>query len=119
MSKTILAVDDSETIQNMVRDTLEAGGYKVILAENGALGLDAFRNHEVDAVVTDVNMPVMDGITLTREIRQLDEEIPILTLTTESEEDMKLQGADAGANGWVVKPFRPAQFLDLLKQLLD
>ncbi len=119
MSATILAVDDSETMQNMVRQTLETGGFRVILAKDGADGLEKFRANKIDAVVTDLNMPVMDGLTLTSEIRKLDADVPILTLTTESDEDVKVRGSSAGANGWVVKPFRPAQFLDIVRQLLD
>jgi len=119
MDMTILAVDDSETMQNMVRQTLELGGYKVIIAKNGREGLERFlENSGVAAVVTDINMPVMDGISLIAEIRKVNKEVPILTLTTESEDDMKKKGSQAGANGWVVKPFRPAQFLDIMKQLL-
>lgn len=118
MSVTILAVDDSETMQNMVRQTLETGGFSVLTAADGAQGLAIFQKHHVDAVVTDVNMPVMDGLTMTREIRKLNADVPILTLTTESEDDMKQRGHDVGANGWVVKPFRPGQFLQIVRQLL-
>lgn len=115
---TILAVDDSQTMQNMVRQTLETGGYRVVLAADGVEGLNQFRQHEVDAVITDINMPVMDGISLTREIRKLNPNVPILTLTTEFDETLKQKGAEAGANGWVVKPFRPGQFLDIVRQML-
>jgi len=115
---TILAVDDSETMQNMVKQTLEIGGYTVITARDGREGLEKFLSNHVAAVVTDINMPVMDGLSLIQEIRKHNTEVPILTLTTESEDKMKQRGSVAGANGWVVKPFRPAQFLDIMKQLL-
>ncbi len=115
---TILAVDDSETMQNMVRQVLEMGGYSVIIAVNGKDGLEKFKSNNVQAIVTDVNMPVMNGLALIEEVRRINREVPILTLTTESEEQMKKRGADAGANGWIVKPFRPAQFLDIVKQLV-
>ncbi len=118
MGATILAVDDSETMQNMVRQTLETGGFRVLLAGNGAEGLARFQEEAVDVVVTDINMPVMDGLTMTREIRRFNAEVPILTLTTESEEDLRQRGLDAGVNGWVVKPFRPGQFLQMVRQLL-
>ncbi|MBI3396541.1 MAG: response regulator [Spirochaetia bacterium] len=118
MSATILAVDDSETMQNMVRQVLELGGFRVILAVDGRDGLEKFKANEIHAVITDVNMPVMNGLTLISEIRRIDADIPIVTLTTESEEAMKKRGEDAGANGWIVKPFRPAQFLDVVRQLV-
>ena len=118
---TILAVDDSETMLSMIKQTLEMGGYKVVLARDGKDGVSQFdaNKSDLDLVITDINMPVMDGITLIKEIRQKDTEIPILTLTTESEDGMKQKGYEAGANGWIVKPFRPAQFLDIIKQVLE
>ncbi len=119
MSAVILAVDDSETMRNYVKQTLELGGYEVLLASDGLDGLEKYGTRPVQAVVTDINMPVMDGLTFIRELRKLDRTVPILTLTTESEDAMKRQGSQAGANGWVVKPFRPAQFLDIVRQLLE
>lgn len=120
MAATIIAVDDSETMLSMIKQTLEMGGYSVILARDGKEGLAKFNEskNQIQLVITDINMPVMDGITLIREIRKVDGDIPILTLTTESEDGMKQKGYDAGANGWIVKPFRPAQFLDIIKQVL-
>lgn len=117
MTGTILAVDDSPTMQSFVKQTLEMGGYHVIIACDGQDGLSKY-NSDVSAVITDINMPVMDGITFIQELRKRDANVPILTLTTESEDSMKQKGSDAGANGWVVKPFRPAQFLDIVRQLL-
>ena len=119
MTAHILAVDDSATMRDMVKDTLETGGYEVTLAEDGQDGLNKFQSGKFSLVIADVNMPVMDGITMIAEIRKLDEEIPIITLTTEAEESMKQKGRAAGADGWIVKPFRPAQFLDIIKQILD
>lgn len=118
--KTILAVDDSSAMRNMVRQALEYGGYQVIMAEDGRQALDRFeKTKEVDLIITDINMPVMDGITFISEIRKGNQDVPILTLTTESEDDVKKTGFEAGANGWIVKPFQPAQFLDIVKQLLN
>ncbi len=117
--ETILAVDDSETVLDLVQQTLESGGYRVVVALDGQEGLERFRENDVVAVITDINMPVMDGITLTREIRKIDPAVPILTLTTESSDSLKNAGALAGANGWVVKPFRPAQFLDIVRQVIS
>lgn len=120
MKTTILAIDDSETMRDMVQQTLEMGEYEVILANDGQEGLEKFKqNSEIGLIITDINMPVMDGITLIKEIRNLSKEIPILTLTTESEDNMKNEGARAGANGWIVKPMRPAQLLDIIEQILS
>jgi len=119
MSATILAVDDSKTMQDFVKQALELGGYQVVLAADGKEGLQRFQENKIDAVVTDINMPVMDGLTFIVELRKTNTDVPIVTLTTESEDAMKKKGADAGANGWIVKPFRPAQFLDIIKQLLS
>ncbi len=115
----ILAVDDSATMRSLVQQTLGLGGYDVILAFDGKDGIEKFGSDSVDLVITDINMPVMDGITFIREVRKRNQEVPILTLTTESEDGMKQKGAEAGANGWIIKPFRPAQFLDIIKQVLQ
>lgn len=118
MAVKVLAVDDSETMRNMVKQTLEIAGYEVILAEDGTDAVEKYKDDSFDLIITDINMPLMDGITFIKEIRKVDDAIPILTLTTESEEEMKQKGRDAGADGWIVKPFRPAQFLDIIKQIL-
>ena len=117
--KTVLAIDDSEAMLNMVKQTLEFGGYRVLTAENGSAGLEQFRNGNPELIVTDINMPVMDGLALIKAVRGVNTEVPILTLTTEFEETMKSSGFEAGANGWIVKPFVPAQFLDIVKQIMD
>src|SRR6185295_14892396 len=99
--KTILAVDDSGAMLNMVRQILEFGGFKVRLAGDGSQALAQLAvAPEVSLIVTDINMPVMDGITFIREVRKKDQEIPILTLTTESDNTVKKTGFDVGANGW-------------------
>lgn len=117
---TILAVDDSETMRQLVKMTLQAGNYQVVLASDGEEGLYKFINSTaaVDLVITDINMPKMDGIGLIREIRSRNSSVPILALTTESEDHMRKKGAEAGANGWMVKPFKPAQFIDIIRQIL-
>ena len=119
MAMKVLAVDDSETMLNMVKQTLEMGGYEVVVGKDGQEGLVRFKENSVDLIITDVNMPVMDGITFIKEIRKINQDIPVITLTTESEDEMKQKGFDAGANGWIVKPFRPAQFLDIVKQVVS
>ncbi|MFO1469877.1 MAG: response regulator [Turneriella sp.] len=116
---TILAVDDSETMRQMVKLTLMAGNHKVVLADDGEDGLSKYLSTtNFDLVITDINMPKMDGIGLIKEIRSRNNTIPILALTTESEDGMRKKGADAGANGWLVKPFKPAQFMDIVRQIL-
>jgi len=119
MAVKVLAIDDSETMLNMVKQTLEMGGYEVVTAKDGKEGVDRYSDSNPDIIITDINMPVMDGITFINEVRKLNGEIPIITLTTESEDKMKQKGFEAGANGWIVKPFRPAQFLDIVKQVLS
>jgi two-component system chemotaxis response regulator CheY len=119
MAVKVLAIDDSETMLNMVKQTLEMGGYQVFTAKDGKEGVQQYSTTLPDIIITDINMPVMDGITLIVEIRKLNKDIPIITLTTESEDQMKQKGFDAGANGWIVKPFRPAQFLDIVKQVMS
>ncbi|TGK02601.1 response regulator [Leptospira langatensis] len=118
-SLRILAVDDSATMRSLVQQTLGMGGYDVVLASDGQEGIEKFGLAPFDLVITDINMPVMDGIAFIREVRKKNSDIPILTLTTESEDNMKQKGAEAGANGWIVKPFRPAQFLDIIKQVMQ
>jgi len=116
MSKTILAVDDSRTMRDMVEFTLKSAGYGVVLAEDGQKGLEKLAANRVDVIITDINMPVMDGITFVREVRKQDrfKATPILILTTESSQDMKDKGRAAGATGWIVKPFDPQKLLAVI-----
>ena len=118
--KTILAVDDSATMREMVAFVLESAGYRVIEAEDGAQGLDRANANSCDLVITDQNMPNMDGLTLVRSLRELRDykSIPILLLTTESSDSMKAQGRAAGATGWLVKPFDPATLLEVVQKVL-
>lgn len=115
----ILAVDDSEPMRKMVELVLKSGGHTVDLANDGAEGLRKFRTGKYDLIVTDINMPQMGGIELIGAVREINAEIPILALTTESEDEMRKKGAHAGADGWIVKPFKPAQFLDIIHQILS
>lgn len=116
--KRILTVDDSEPMRKMLGIVLKAGGYDVVSAGDGAEGLQLFQNSPVDLIITDINMPVMDGIEFIRQIRLVSPDVPIVALTTESEDAMRRRGHEAGANGWVVKPFKPQPLLDYLRQLL-
>ncbi len=116
----ILAVDDSASMRGMVAFTLRGAGHEVTEAENGQLALDAARGSAFDLVLADVNMPVMDGIAMVREMRGLDayKGVPILMLTTESHTERKMEGKAAGATGWLVKPFDPEQLLATVKRVL-
>jgi len=117
---TIMAVDDSASMRQMVTFTLKGAGYDVVEADDGVKALDVARSKKVDLVVTDINMPNMDGITLIRQLRSLPsyQFTPILMLTTESGDGKKQEGKAAGATGWLVKPFNPDQLLATIKKVL-
>ena len=117
----ILAVDDSAAMRQMVEVTLEAAGYEVICACDGDEALQMARHETpVDLVITDVNMPNMDGITLVRELRRLPhyKGVPLLMLTTEASSEKKMSGKEAGATGWIVKPFNPERLLATIEKVL-
>jgi two-component system chemotaxis response regulator CheY len=120
MSKTILSVDDSVSALQMIKLTLSGAGYQVVQAANGADGLSKARAGAVDLVLTDLNMPVMDGLTLIRELRKLPayKGVPIVFLTTESDAGMKQQAKAAGATGWITKPFQQDQLLAVVRKVL-
>jgi two-component system chemotaxis response regulator CheY len=113
MSKKIMTVDDASTIRRLVSFTLRGGGYEVFEAEDGEDALRVLSGQTVDLVITDINMPRMDGIELVRRLRALPAfaKTPILLLTTESDPGKKQQGREAGATGWITKPFQPDQLL--------
>ena len=120
MTKTILAVDDSDSLRRMVVFSLEQAGYQVVQAVDGQDGLEKAKEKTVDLVLTDHNMPVMDGLSLIKRLRQLGsyQSVPILMLTTESSAEMKMEGKAAGATGWLVKPFHPERLLDVVQKVL-
>ncbi len=120
MTKTILSVDDSASVRQMVKLTLSGAGYEVVQASDGAEGLAKAREARVDMVVTDINMPVMNGLTLIRELRKLPtyQGVPILFLTTESDAEMKKEAKAAGATGWITKPFQQEQLVAVIKKVL-
>ena len=120
MSKTIVTVDDSSTMRRMVVFALKATGHNVLEAADGVAALHLARSRPVDLVITDVNMPNMDGLNLTRQLRALPaySRTPILLLTTESDPEMKSMGRAAGATGWIVKPFEPEQLLAVVAKVL-
>ena len=120
MAKTILAVDDSASIRQMVAFTLKSAGYDVVEAVEGQDGLDKAKAKTVNLVLTDQNMPRIDGLSLVKQLRALPQHksTTILMLTTDSTDQMKAQGKAAGATGWLVKPFDPAKLLEVVKKLI-
>ena len=116
----ILAVDDSASMRQMVTFTLKGAGHDVVEAVDGVDALGKAKSASFDLVVSDVNMPNMDGITLIAELRKLPafKFTPMLMLTTESSADKKSQGKAAGATGWIVKPFNPDQLLATIKKVI-
>jgi two-component system chemotaxis response regulator CheY len=117
---SVLAVDDSTSMRNMVSFTLKSAGYEVVEAACGQEALQIAQTRKVDLVLTDINMPNMDGLSLIKALRALPTYrfTPILTLTTESAADMKQRGKAAGATGWIVKPFNPEQLLAVMKKVI-
>lgn len=120
MPKTILAVDDSTSIRQMVAFTLQSSGYDVVEAVDGLDGLDKAKSKTFNLILTDQNMPRMDGLTLVRTLRALAQyaTTPILILTTESSDEMKAQGRAAGATGWLVKPFDPEKLIEVVRKVI-
>lgn len=115
--KTILAIDDSRTIRQLVSQTLNDAGFAVTTAVDGVDGVNTFQNTRYDAVITDINMPRLDGFGVIAAIRGGDanRRVPILVLTTESSEEFKEKARTLGATGWIVKPFEDQQLVDILK----
>ncbi|PHV10981.1 response regulator [Chitinimonas sp. BJB300] len=120
MAKTILTVDDSAAIRQMVTFTLKTAGFQVVEAGDGEAGLRMAKSQKVDLILTDQNMPRMDGLSLIRALRSEPQyrTTPILMLTTEAGDAMKTQGREAGASGWLVKPFDPQKLLDVVRKVL-
>ena len=120
MSKTILVVDDSASIRQMVAFTVKNSGYEVVEAVDGMDGLEKAKSKNFNLILTDQNMPRMDGLTLVKSLRALPQykTVPILMLTTESSDAMKAQGKAAGATGWLVKPFDPQKLIEVVKKVI-
>lgn len=118
--RRVLVVDDAVSMRQMVAFTLRHGGYDVVEAEHGQDALNKLQSTTVDLVLTDLNMPVMDGITLIQNLRKIPamKSKPILMLTTEGLAAKKEQGKAAGATGWIVKPFDPEKLLQTLAKVL-
>ena len=120
MGKRCLIVDDSASMRQLVSFTVKDAGYDVLVAENGKDALAKLGGSKVDVVITDLNMPEMDGITLIRQLRGMDEYkfVPIVMLTTEAQEAKKQEGRAAGASGWIVKPFVPDRLLEVVRKFV-
>lgn len=119
MTTRILTVDDSPTMLDMLAVTLRTAGYDVLQAENGQKGLDVLESDEVDIIITDINMPVMDGFTFIEKLREDRSNLatPVLILTTETSDEKKQRGRAAGATGWIVKPFDPSKLLEVVRRV--
>lgn len=120
MTKTILVVDDSASVRQVVGITLRGAGYTVIEGVDGKDALAQLTGQRVHLILSDVNMPVMDGIAFLKAVKQLPAYrfTPVVMLTTESQEDKKREGQMAGAKAWIVKPFQPAQLLSAVEKLV-
>lgn len=120
MGKTLLIVDDSASMRQLVTFALKGAGYDVIAAVHGKDALSKLAGAKVDMVVTDLNMPEMDGITLIKQLRSspATKFTPVVMLTTESQEAKKTEGKQAGASGWIVKPFTPDQLIETVKRFV-
>lgn len=118
--RSILAVDDSASMRKMVSFTLTGAGYHVVEAVDGQDAWEKAQTHTIDLVLTDQNMPNLDGLGLTRKLREQArfKTVPILILTTESSDQMKQLGRAAGATGWLVKPFDPGRLLEVIQKVI-
>ncbi len=119
MSIKVLAIDDSRTIRHLLSMTLGDAGFDVVTADDGVEGVETFQGANADVVITDINMPNMDGFGVINSIRQgeVNNRVPILVLTTESGDDLKARARDAGATGWIVKPFDDVSLISALKRV--
>jgi len=121
MKKNILIIDDSESIREVIATGLESAGYAVIRGVNGEDGLNCLKNNpDVELIITDLNMPVMDGISFLKEVRKSDKHkyLPVIILTTESQEIKKQEARNAGATGWIIKPFSREKLLNVIKKVV-
>jgi len=119
MNKTVLTVDDSRTMRDMLMLALSDAGYRVVQAEDGVHGLEVLSGETPDVIVTDINMPRMDGFGFIEGVRSDDRHrtVPILVLTTESDAEKKDRARRAGATGWIVKPFDPVKLVAAIRRV--
>jgi two-component system chemotaxis response regulator CheY len=116
--KRALAVDDSATMRNLVKIALESEGFTVDTAENGKEALELTKKNTYDIVISDINMPVMDGLQFLKEFRETNKRTPVLMLTTETEARKKEEAKRLGATGWIVKPFKPEDLVKVVKRVV-
>lgn len=119
--KNILIVDDSESIRELISFSLESYGYNVIKGNNGIDGLDKIKkNVQIDLIITDLNMPLMDGFTFLQEVRKVNKHqyTPILILTTESSLDLRNKAKQFGATGWIIKPFEKEKLIQVIQKVI-
>ncbi len=116
----VLTVDDSRTMLAMLQHTLSKAGFEVLQAEDGQQGLDVLAEEDVDVVITDINMPVMDGIEFIKNVRSsgVNQSLPILILTTETSQEKRSEGRAAGGTGWIVKPFDPEKLISVINRVM-
>ncbi|MCB1438507.1 MAG: response regulator [Nitratireductor sp.] len=116
----ILTVDDSRTMRTLIKHYLSDAGYEVVEAEHGAEGLEKLAELPPDAIITDINMPVMDGFEFIDNVRALKghSRVPILVLSTESDDEKKQRARNSGATGWIVKPFDPVGLIKVIERVL-
>lgn len=119
MSKIVLTVDDSRTMRDMLRLALTDASFTVVQAVDGVHGLEVLNDSSPDVIITDINMPNMDGFGFIEGVRRSQRHgaVPILVLTTESDQDKKLRARSAGATGWIVKPFDPVKLVDAVRRV--
>lgn len=119
MSTKVLAIDDSRTIRELLRITLENAGFEVASADDGVQGVDKFSEFQPDVVITDINMPNMDGFGVIETLRgdTVRTRVPILVLTTESAPELKARARDAGATGWINKPFNDEALVSVMRRV--
>ena len=117
--KTVLTVDDSRTMRDMLKLALSQAGFRVVQAEDGVHGLEVLQGETPDVIITDINMPRMDGFGFIEGVRRDDtyRAVPILVLTTESDAEKKNRARQAGATGWIVKPFNPVKLVDAVRRV--
>jgi two-component system, chemotaxis family, chemotaxis protein CheY len=120
VTRTALIVDDSPSMRAMVAHTLEVAGFQVLQGEDGQQAAQLLDGRHIDVIVTDLNMPIMDGIQFILHVRSMPgyKFVPVLMLTTESQESRKLEGKKAGATGWLVKPFNPEQLVAVIGKVI-
>ncbi len=123
MDKRILIIDDSKSLRSAAEFTLKSAGFDVIQAEDGVEGLKVLKTikeNDLGLIITDINMPNMDGITFIKEVKKTEYKfIPILVLTTEAQDEKKKEGQQAGASGWLVKPFNSEQLINIVEKFVE